>query len=159
MVAARVLYLSRGKDNHINALNIEMVMTTTKKTETALLDSGATENFIDPLTVERLRLSIRKLQKARIIYNIDGTPNKAGSITHKCQIKLHFGEDSKDVDFFVTNLEQDRVVLGFPFLQQFNPAINWEDKSMSPANIIFATPKQIWEHQWKVWKQDHRTLP
>jgi hypothetical protein len=116
-----VLYLSRGTDNHTNALNIDMVMTTTKKTEFALLDSGATENFIDPRTVEKLRLPVRKLQHARIIYNIDGTPNKAGSITHKCQLKLHFGENSTDVDFFVTDLGQDRVVLGFPFLQQFNP--------------------------------------
>jgi hypothetical protein len=123
-----------------------MVMMTTKKTEFALLDSGATETFIDPQTVEKLQLPIQKLHQAHIIYNIDGTPNKAGSITHKCQLKLHFGEDSKDIDFFVADLGQDRVVLGFPFLQQFNPIINWESKTMTPANIVFATPKQIWEH-------------
>jgi Reverse transcriptase (RNA-dependent DNA polymerase)/Retroviral aspartyl protease len=158
-VITRVLYLSHEKDNYMNALNMKMVMTTTKKNELALLDSGATENFIDPRTVEKLRLLVQKLQQARIIYNIDRTPNKAGSITHKCQLKLHFGEDSKDEDFFVTNLGQDWVVLGFPFLQQFNPTINWKDKSMVPANIVFITPKQIWEHQWKVWKQDHRVLP
>jgi hypothetical protein len=30
--------LSHGTDNHMNALNIDMVMTTTQKTETMLLD-------------------------------------------------------------------------------------------------------------------------
>jgi len=55
MVVARVLYLSHGTDNHINALNIDMVMTTTQKTETMLLNSGATENFIcHPLRLEAI---------------------------------------------------------------------------------------------------------
>lgn len=121
-------------------------MTTTQKTESALLDSGATEIFIDPRTVERLRLPIQKLHQPRIIYNIDGTPNQAGSITHRCQLALHFGEEMKDIGFFITNLGQDRIVLGFPFLQQFNPTIDWENKTMTPANLVFITPKQIWEH-------------
>ena len=63
-----------------------MVMTTTQKTEFTLLDSGATENFLDPRTVERLRIPIQKLSEPRIIYNIDGMLNKAGSITHKSQL-------------------------------------------------------------------------
>jgi hypothetical protein len=52
-----------------------MVMTTNQKTEIALVDSGATENFIDPHTVERLQLPIQKLQQPQIIYNINGTLN------------------------------------------------------------------------------------
>jgi hypothetical protein len=58
VVYARVLYLNRVSNNHTSALNIDMVMTTNQKTEIALVDSGATENFIDPCTVERLRLPI-----------------------------------------------------------------------------------------------------
>ena len=93
-----------------------MVLTTTQKTEQALLDSGATENFIDPRTIERLRLPTQKLQTQRTIFNIDGTLNKAGGITHKCQLKIQFNHIEKIVDFFVTDLGQDRAVLGFPFL-------------------------------------------
>ena len=117
-----------------------MVLTTTQKTEPALIDSGATENFIDPLTIERLRLPITKLPLSRIIYNIDGTLNKAGSITHKCQLKVQFDQDTKEIDFFVTNLGQDRVVLGFPFLKDFNPKINWETGSITPTSYILVTP-------------------
>jgi hypothetical protein len=90
---------------------------------------------------------------------IDGTLNKAGSITHKCQLQLHFKEESKDVNFFITDLGQDSMVLGFPFLQQFNPDINWEKKAITSTNTILITPKQLWEHQWKIWRFDRQTLP
>jgi len=134
-------------------------MTTTQKTEVALLDSGATENFIHPQTIEQLRLPIRKLREAQIIYNIDGTPNRAGSITHKCQLKLFFGKESKQMDFFVTDLGQDNIVLGFPFLQEFNPTINWTAKTIEPEQRIKILPVHLAEHRWRVWKKDHKLLP
>jgi hypothetical protein len=74
------------------------------KTETALLDSGATENFLDPRTVSKLRLPTQLLSKPRAIHNIDGTHNKAGSITRKCQLEVQFGDNIKNVDFYVTDL-------------------------------------------------------
>ena len=148
MVVAWVLYLNRMSDNHRSALNIDMVMTTTQKTEFALLDSGATENFLDPQTMERLQISIQKLSKPRIIYNIDGTLNKAGSITHKTQLQVTFGKETHTVDFFITDLGQDRAVLGFPFLCDFNPNINWNEGTIKPEPQIFVTPVQLWEHRW-----------
>jgi hypothetical protein len=135
-----------------------MVMTTTQKTEFALIDSGATENFINPRTVERLQLPMKQLPHPRIIYNIDGTLNKAGSITHKCQLRVQFKDILRTIDFFITDLGQDRAVLGFPFLKEFNPEINWDTGVISPTNQIFITPQQIWEHQWKVWRQDGKLL-
>ena len=48
----------------------------------ALMDSGATDNFIHPAFTKRLGLSMIPLEKPKRIYNIDNTSNKAGSITH-----------------------------------------------------------------------------
>ena len=123
-----------------------MVMTTTQKTEFALIDSGATKNFIDPRTVDRLRLPVKRLPHPRIIYNIDGTLNKAGSITHKTQLQIQFKNLTRTVDFYITDLGQDRAVLGFPFLKEFNPEIDWDKGIILPTNRIFITPQQIWEH-------------
>jgi hypothetical protein len=131
---------------------------TIHKTEKALVDSGATKNFIDPKVIEQLQFPIQKLEQPRIIYNINDTSNKAGSITHKCPIKLQFKDKIKTVDFFVTDLGQDHIVLGFPFLKKFNPKINWETGVILPTNKIFAIPKYLWEHWWKVWKLDGRLL-
>jgi hypothetical protein len=142
-VFARVLYLNRVANNLTNALNIDVITTMIHKTEKTLVDSGATKNFINPKVIERLQFPIRKLEQPRIIYNIDSTPNKAGSITHKCPIKLQFKDKMKTVDFFVTDLGQDCIVLGFPFLKEFNPEINWETGVILPTNKIFATPKYL----------------
>jgi len=54
--------------------------------ENALLDSGATENFIDSETVKRLRLGTKKLNYQRPVFNVDGTENKSGIITHTCDL-------------------------------------------------------------------------
>ena len=47
----------------------------------ALVDSGATGNFIDYSTVKRLGLGTKKLNQVRTVANIDGTLNRAGTIT------------------------------------------------------------------------------
>ena len=54
--------------------------------EEALLNSGATENFIDANTVKRLRLGTKQLKFQRPVYNVDGTPNKHGTITYACDL-------------------------------------------------------------------------
>jgi hypothetical protein len=42
---------------------------------TALLDSGATENFISLDYAKYLHLSIKTLREPRKLFNVDGTPN------------------------------------------------------------------------------------
>jgi predicted aspartyl protease len=43
--------------------------------ETGLLDTGATESFIDHKTVVRLCLGTQKLMVPRPVYNVDGSAN------------------------------------------------------------------------------------
>jgi len=43
--------------------------------QVALINSGATENFIDYRTVAKLRLRVMKLPQQRKIFNVDGTEN------------------------------------------------------------------------------------
>jgi predicted aspartyl protease len=52
--------------------------------EKALLDSGATENFIDETTWQRLGIGQKELGKPITVTNVDGTENKKGKITHYC---------------------------------------------------------------------------
>ena len=46
----------------------------------ALLDSGATGLFMDVMFVEKHQLTTCPLTQPIPVYNIDGTPNEAGSI-------------------------------------------------------------------------------
>jgi len=102
-------------DKH-SALMINLILSTTLETEKALIDSRATENFIDPRTVSQMKLPTKKLNRDRTIHNIDGTTNSAGNITRKCILNVQTKGQNKEQEFFITNLGQDRVVLGYPFL-------------------------------------------
>jgi hypothetical protein len=56
--------------------------------EVALIDSGATENFIDWETVKKLKLGSKKLSEPVRLRNIDGTYNQSGSVTHLLRSRL-----------------------------------------------------------------------
>ena len=51
-----------------------------RKEERTLLDSRATENFMHLSYARHLKYPICKLTKPRLLYNVDGTINKAGEI-------------------------------------------------------------------------------
>ena len=53
-----------------------------KKVQTeALVDLGATTNFVDRVVIENNNLITYKLENLYCVINMDGTPNKTGYIT------------------------------------------------------------------------------
>ena len=50
------------------------------------------------------------------LHNINGTLNKAGSITHKVNLVLKLGLDKEKFKFYVTSLGPEKVILGLPWL-------------------------------------------
>jgi Aspartyl protease len=46
----------------------------------ALIDSGATDNFISPAVVHQFNLPSRKLSTPRTIRNVDGSKNSIGEV-------------------------------------------------------------------------------
>ena len=93
----------------------------------ALVDSGATDNFIHPAFAKRLGLSMTPLDKPKRIYNIDNTSNKAGSITHSLELKVTTKEIDKVMRFLVTDIGNEDLLLGYPWLATFEPTFRWKD--------------------------------
>ena len=93
--------------------------------QTALLDSGATENFISHRTWEKLGIGKKALEHPIIVYNVDGTRNKKGEVTHYCWLQVKHGGQEKLQQFFLMSLGGDRMILGYPFLREFDPPLNW----------------------------------
>ena len=110
-----------------NSVNIELSFSTIhgKAAERALIDSGATDNFIDQRTAKRLHLTPRQLKQPRLLYNVDGTENLSGRVTSYCDLLITRGKDESVQRFFLANLGKDRIILGFPWLHHFNPQIDW----------------------------------
>jgi len=107
-----------------------------KVEETALIDSGATANFIDYRTVARLRLGTQKLQQAHSVRNIDGTFNRSGQISNCCDLLVSQAGKQVRVRFYVTNLGNDRVIFGYPWLAAFNPSINWPEATVEGPRLL-----------------------
>ncbi len=111
-----------------------------KKTKVeALLDCGATENFINAQTLKKLGMGTRLLQHPRIVQNVDSTENQASTITKYCNLYIKKGQEKKKQWFFIANLGRDHLILEHPWFQAFNPQINWTKNELEGENIIIET--------------------
>ena len=54
----------------------------------ALIDSGATENFMSLHYAKYLHMPIKKMPKPQMVYNVDGSPNKSGGIAHYIDLNV-----------------------------------------------------------------------
>ena len=90
------------------------IHTPNKRAKTpALLDSGATENFINHHYATHLRLPIKRLATSRKIFNVDGTMNKKGNIEYYTDLEVHTGEKHTNMRFFLTELGPQKMILGY----------------------------------------------
>ena len=92
---------------------------------TALLDSGATENFISMQYAKELWLPIKCLQQPWPVYNIDWTQNKNGDIEHYTDLEIQMGNQRVWLRFFLTDLANQKAILGYPWFAANQPKINW----------------------------------
>ena len=93
--------------------------------EVALIDSGATCNFIDDKVAKRLGLRQIETTKPIPVYNVDGTKNKRGDILHYTWMRIVMNDKRKLQKFYLMELGGDDILLGYPFLKVFNPKIDW----------------------------------
>ena len=97
----------------------------------ALLDTGAGGKFIDQNFVLAKGIRTRKLEKPIMVYNVDGTKNKTGTITRYVDVNLQIGGKKTAHRLMVTGLGKQKVILGFPWFEEMNPEINWEKATLT----------------------------
>jgi hypothetical protein len=112
----------------------------------ALVNSGATDNFMHPVFARRMGLGLRELPNPKKIFNIDNTTNKSGMITHYLDLDVCTNGIHKEMRFLVTNIGHEEILLGYPWLATFEPRFNWRstviDEHLLPIIISSINPRK-----------------
>src|SRR5882757_6217144 len=99
-----------------------------KRAETiALVDSGATENFINLSYAKWLRLPIKQLSQSRRLFNVDGTENKAGELKFYTDLRVQTGGAIVPLRFFLSDLGEHKAILGYSWFAAVQPKIDWKN--------------------------------
>jgi len=114
----------------------------------ALIDSGATENFISPSFISRYSIPTHSLSKPKIVRNVDGTKNRNGNIEELVNFEIAYlkinGQLKRKMQtFLILDLGEDDMILGYPFLQATNPEINWTEGNIK--GTLWASTEDIAE--------------
>ena len=108
----------------------------------ALLDSGATENFMNLAYANWLRLPIKQLSEPRPVLNVNGTENKSSKLKYYTDLNVQTGQNTTTLWFFLSDLGEHKVILGYPWFAATQPRIDWKkgwiDHSQLP--IVLRAP-------------------
>ncbi|GLB35238.1 putative retrotransposable element tf2 155 kda protein type 1-like [Lyophyllum shimeji] len=91
----------------------------------ALLDSGASGLFLHIRFVREHGITTRTLSRPIPVKNVDGTANATGAITEVVDLVLRYNGHSERVVFAVTDLGEQDMILGYTWLKEHNPEIDW----------------------------------
>ena len=97
-----------------------------KRAETiTLLNSGATKNFMSLDYAKHLHLPIKMLKEPRRLFNVNRTPNRAEDLKYYTDLGTRTGTQTKILHYFLSNLGNSRVILGYPWFTAAQPKIDW----------------------------------
>jgi len=105
----------------------------------ALLDSGVGGVFISHEFAQRSGLETIPLKKPISVRNVDGMPNKRGTITHYVRGKLGINGKEFQTSFLIAGLGNESVILELPWLQNINPVIDWKEGTFKFQEDTFLT--------------------
>jgi len=99
----------------------------------ALLDSGATEMFMDKRMAARYGFKLQKLERPIMVRNVDGMNNSEGVITHQVEMNVYYKGYIKKMRM---DVEKTEIILGMPWLVAHNPEINWEIREVKMTRCL-----------------------
>src|ERR1700678_1279085 len=117
----------------------------------ALVDSGAGGKFIDQNFARNSKIDIYNLEKPMKALNVDGTENKRGTIKQYVDLTFTINKRPQTQRLFLTGLGKQKIILGFPWLQEQNPVINWKTGEFCWQTRVpdWKKIRRLTEQRWK----------
>lgn len=147
-VPAQQLLVSAVEYNNYQHLVLPISLTVNGRTVSlcAMIDSGATGNFINGSVIRKYGLPTEKLAQPKALAVVDGRPIEAGRVTH-CTPEMRLSTDNhnEDISLWITSLGRHDVILGLPWLEANNPRIDWNARTIrwtksGPTSALPARP-------------------
>src|SRR6266436_5420477 len=118
----------------------------------ALLDSGSSHSFVNEAFVLNNRLKTSYLLRAIPLRMFDRSTTS--TVNRTCHLPITFStSESHTMDLFITKLDEEySVVLGYNWLMQHNPSIDWVEtkitfqdlrKGRTPEKLLSLTPEAM----------------
>ena len=90
-----------------------------------------------------------------LVYNVDGTQNSRGSITHEAMLMMSHKEHQKKITFELCDLGKVNIIIGHTWLTKHYPEIDWISGEIEftqyPPECNVAKSKKK-KATWKKWK-------
>jgi hypothetical protein len=135
-------------------IEIESMDTAVKQCTQALIDCGATRCFIDIEWAKLNNVPTCPLTKPISVYNVNSTSNNTGAITDIANMILRYENHSERTQLAITRLGKQSLILGYNWLHNHNPEINWQTKDvkMSHCPLQCSTCRVEDKHNAKMQK-------
>ncbi len=92
----------------------------------ALVDSGATKNFMNLTYAKWLQLPIKQMEESRKLLNINGMENKSGELKYYTDLQVQTGTNYTNLHFYLTELGEQKAIMGYPWFAATQPKIDWK---------------------------------
>src|SRR6202044_2515306 len=122
-----------------NSMNLPMKLSSEKQKEIEIveegfLDCGAGGKFINQNYARNKGIKLNALREPIRVYNVDGTPNKRGTIQYYVDLKIEIHGRTRNERLLATGLGKHKIILGLPWLRETNPIIDWEKGTLEWRN-------------------------
>jgi hypothetical protein len=124
-------------------VEIESTDTAVKRHTQALIDCGAMGCFIDIEWAKLNNIPTCPLTNPIPVYNVDGTVNDAGAITDIADVILCYEQHSERTQLAVTRLGKQSPILGYNWLHNHNPEINWQTKDIKMSRCLLQCSTRV----------------
>lgn len=132
---------------HKNSLLLPFKIGNCTEINFALVDSGATHNFIDVKFAKNNKVKLRQCGPLPLyLFDASGKP---ATIKLETTVRIDFEPPFSPqwTNLFVTKLHDNPIVLGIPWLQQHDPFISWSRMTIQPSISWPATATAKGDHQ------------
>ena len=123
-------------------IGLERLDTQEGITVEALLDSGATGLVMSSEFARKKRFKLKKLERPMQVRNMDGSFNREGPIENTVEVNVYYKGHVERMEIDIIGGQKWGVILGMPWLEHYNPEIDWKTGEVKMTRCLEECGKQ-----------------